>query len=379
MKTKIVIVAMALVLAVLACKKTTSPESTENYSDVPQLPQNVYDYNSSPNDYLATLGRVLFYDRKLSLNNSVACGSCHQQAKAFCDNKQFSVGLEDQHTARNTPSIFAKGGRMFWDGRASGINDLVLKPVQNHVEMKFSDLGALASKLAATDYYPDLFKKAFGSSDVTVVRIQSALAEFVKNFDFSVNRFNNNQLNALEKMGMDLFQGKALCSNCHNIGDGGGVGGGSGYGFTDDAFNIGLDLEYTDNGLGKISGDPKDNGKFMIPVLLNVAYTAPYMHDGRYKTLEEVVEHYNSGIQNHPNLSVELRDIAPFENMSNQQIMAQLDLNHNGEIDEDELSAIPPVRLNLNADEKKALVAFLKSLSDPGIFSDDRFSNPFRK
>ena len=144
-------------------------------------------------------------------------------------------------------------------------------------------------------------------------------------------------------------------------------------------FNIGLDQVYQDNGVGEITKNTEDDGKFMVPVLLNVEYTAPYMHDGRFKTLEEVVEHYNSNIKNHPNLDVNLRDIDHIQNMSENDILALLDANHNGEIDFSEIRNIPPRKLNLNSAEKKGLVDFLKTLSDASIFTNKKFSTPFVK
>lgn len=365
-----------LVIA-LACKKTEI-EEPENYSSEPILPATPYNYPNSINNNLATLGRVLFYDKALSLNNSVSCSSCHQQAKAFCDNQQFSTGLEDLKTQRNSPSIFAKSGRVFWDGRSGSISDLVLRPIKNHVEMKFEDLNSLSNKLSKISYYKPLFSAAFGSSDIDSNRIQTALASFIANFTFSNNKFsqslNNSQLlNASENNGKSLFFGKAKCSNCHHI-----TGSFNGYGFTDMAFNIGLDAVYTDNGVGGISNNSNDNGKFMIPSLLNVEFTAPYMHDGRFKSLEEVVEHYNSGVKNHPNLDVQLRDVSSVQNLTEQQALQQFDTNQDGIISESELTSLPTQQLNLSVSEKKNLVDFLKTLSDASILVDKRFSNPFK-
>ncbi len=397
MKTKIsLLLILSMVIIVVSCKKneTLKDEANEKYSSTPVLPATPDNYTSSGNDRLATLGRVLFYDRALSLNNSVSCASCHQQTRAFCDNLQFSPGLENQQTSRNTPSIFAKSGRMFWDGRADNMSNLVLKPIKNHVEMRFEDLNQLASKISKINYYPALFAGAFGDDYIDSSRVRQALAEFIKNFNFSNNRFARHQknqatLNASETLGKLMFFGKARCSNCHHIESNSLVGPifdststGGGYGFTDDDFNIGLDKVYADNGIGSISNQVSDNGKFMVPVLLNIELTAPYMHDGRFKTLEEVVEHYNSGIKNHPNLDIFLRDI-DLENLDNgiteQQLLTAFDSNHNGQLDELEIQNIPPVKLNLSDAEKKGLVDFLKTLTDPAILTDAKFKNPFVK
>jgi cytochrome c peroxidase len=382
MKTKIFLASVFVIaIAVISCRKPEK-HADSNVSDTPVLPETPYDYQNSQNDHLATAGRVLFYDKSLSLNNSVACASCHQQAKAFCDNLQFSSGLEDNKTARNSPGIFAKSGRLFWDGRAQTLQDLVLRPIKNHVEMKFDNLASLANKLSKIGYYQDLFTKAFGTSEIDSTKIQLALAEFVSNFNFSSNKFSRSlahleNLNASESLGKMVFFGKGHCSECHHIEDP--FPGGNGYGFTDTDFNIGLDQTYQDNGVGSITNDPNDAGRFMVPVLLNVEFTAPYMHDGRFKTLEEVIEHYNSGIKNHPNLDFNLRDLSSLENLADEQILQLLDANHNGEIEQAEILVLPPVRLNLTSAEKKGLVDFLKTLSDPSIFSDKKFSDPFRK
>ncbi len=388
MKTKLSLTAILFVsvIVIISCKKykLESDTATENYSSTPVLPEQPYNYSNSGNDNLATLGRVLFYDRNLSLNNSVSCSSCHQQSRAFCDNLQFSVGLDNGKTPRNSPSIFAKSGRMFWDGRANGIQDLVLKPVKNHVEMKFENLAALAKKIAGVEYYAPLFTKAFGSPGVDSTKIQLALAEFILNFNFSNNKFSRSlekteALTASEELGRSVFFGRGKCSKCHHLENEGfspPMGSPSqGYGFTNVDFNIGLDKEYADNGAGAISGNSFDNGKFMVPVLLNVEYTSPYMHDGRFKTLEEVIEHYSTGIQNHPNLDFELRGI-DFEKMTEAE-MQKLDLNHDGDLDNTEISNIPPVRFNFSQVEKRALVDFLKTLSDPSILTEPKFNNPF--
>ncbi|MES2679259.1 MAG: cytochrome c peroxidase [Bacteroidota bacterium] len=388
MKTKLSLTAIlfVIVIAIISCKKykLDSDDAAQNYSSVPVLPEQPYNYANSNNDHLASLGRVLFYDKNMSLNNSVSCASCHQQSRAFCDNLQFSVGLEDGKTSRNSPSIFAKSGRMFWDGRANGMQDLVLRPIKNHIEMKFENLTALAKKISSVDYYAPLFVKAFGSSTIDSNRIKIALAEFLNNFNFSDNKFSKSlknlaALNASEAVGKAIFFGKGRCSSCHHIENQFAVPSNtfsSGYGFTNLDFNIGLDNKYADNGKGEITGDEFDNGKFMVPVLLNVEYTAPYMHDGRFKTLEEVVEHYSTGIQNHPNLDFELRDV-DFNNMTEFQLLQKLDLNHDGDIDGFEMSNIPPVKFNFSLGEKRALVDFLKALSDPSILTEPKFNNPF--
>jgi len=386
MKAKITIIsiiAFTLIVA-LSCRKKAL-HSEESYSDSPVLPEKPYDYNKSINDNAATLGRVLFYDKSLSLNNSVACASCHQQSKAFCDNLQFSVGLENSLTPRNSPSIFARNSKMFWDGRASSLSDLVLRPIQNHVEMRIENLEQLAEKVSNISYYPELFKKAFGNSVIDSNTIRAALTEFLFNFDFSGNKFrkselNQEHLNTSESLGRSVFFGKGRCSQCHKLNDEGGNSG-AGYGTimpSKSMFNIGLEQVYHDNGVGAVTKNTDDYGKFMIPVLLNIEFTAPYMHDGRFKTLEEVVEHYNSGVNAHPNLDIRLRDIGTLSTLTEAELMSTLDLNKNNKIDPSEMSQFPAVKLGLTSIEKKSLVDFLKTLSDYTILSEKKFSDPFK-
>ena len=308
----------------------------------------------------ATLGRVLFYDKKLSLNNTVSCASCHHQEKAFADGLQFSTGFEGRVTTRNSMAIVNPilQNNLFWDSRSKTIHDLSLQPVQNHIEMGMEDLNRLVSKLENTEYYKTLFKKAFGTNEINPTNISKALSQFVASITTSRSRFdagsinNFNNFSELEKMGMELFNSdKAKCSSCHGGGNMSALdgpndpyGGGGSFTAVQDlrgATNIGLDIVYKDNGLG--------NGKFKIPSLRNIELTGPYMHDGRFKTLEEVVNHYINGIKPHQHLDVKFTD---------------------GK------GNVKP--LNLNSIEKKAIIAFLKTLTDQEMTKDPKWSNPFR-
>jgi cytochrome c peroxidase len=281
---------------------------------------------------VATLGRVLFYDTKLSINNVIACGSCHLQSKAFSDVSAGSKGFKGVETTRNSMSIANPilTNNLFWDSRSKSLQDMVLKPVQNHIEMGMEDIAFLKQKLQQTSYYPELFKKAYGNNYVTEQGINTALMQFLASMVSHNSKFDDGakskflNYNTLESLGKDLFMSERLsCNKCHS------------------GVNIGLNLVYKDNGRG--------NGKFKIPTLRNVELSGPYMHDGRFKSLEEVVDHYNNGIQAHPNLDENLRD-------------------KNGE----------PRRLNLSNLEKSALVAFLKTLTDKKYTSDPKYSNPFK-
>ncbi|MEO6190512.1 MAG: cytochrome c peroxidase [Saprospiraceae bacterium] len=297
----------------------------------------------------ANLGRVLFYDRKLSLNNSIACGSCHLQSRGFSDPVSFSEGFEGKFTKRNSSSIVNPivSSALFWDSRASNVLNMTLNPVQNHIEMGMEDLVFLEKKLARISYYPDLFKKAYGNTEITKNKIAEALAQFVCSLTTSNSKYdkslkNNFQtLTQLESTGKNLFfSNKTQCSGCH-----GGINFSAAssqfneYSETKGTANIGLDRNNIDIGFG--------DGSFKIPSLRNVAVSAPYMHDGRFKTLVDVINHYDHGIQNNPNLDKKLK------------------------------SGNSVVRMNLTEYEKKSLVAFLNTLTDTEFLQAKKFSNPF--
>jgi cytochrome c peroxidase len=338
------IVATALVQQ--GCRKETGelktrelklPATAYSYNDQSNLPSYAHGV-SDINNEVATLGRVLFYDNILSLNNTVACASCHKQSLAFSDNVAFSSGFMSRPTGRNSMAILnlRESEGLFWDLRESRLTDMVIKPVQNHIEMGFDNMEHVVAKMNAVDYYKPLFYKAYASNEISEEGIQEALAAYLRSmvtysskYDAGVNN-NFNNFNSHEKVGMELF--RTHCSSCHSEPEFRGT--------WQTQANIGLDRVYVDQGI--------QNGFFKIPSLRNIALTAPYMHDGRFKTLDDVVEHYNSGIQDHPNLNWELR-------------------GQNGK----------PQQLNLTPGQKDAMVAFLNTLTDWKFVNDQRFANPF--
>ena len=311
----------------------------------------------------------MFYDKHLSVNNTISCASCHKQALAFADNVPFSRGYDNRLTERNSMPIqniqaFAKiaglgpddlifpGGttKLFWDGRETDLNSMVLRPLVNHVEMGIRDLEQLAEKLEGIEYYQELFKSRTGKTDITPQDISWHLADFIGQIssgstDFDRFRFGNqNIFNAQEVKGWVLFNEKYECNACHQVQVP------NGYEFAGTFANIGLDGIYKDPGLGAITENPEDIGKFKIPSLRNVALTAPYMHDGRFESLSEVIDHYASSIANHPNLDHRLK-------------------NHNNE----------PLRLEITNDEKDAIIAFLNTLTDHHMITSPDLSNPFQR
>lgn len=356
--------AVVLVSAISCSKSDEMPAA--NYAAI-DLDENSHQYaHASPE--VGKLGRVLFYDKSLSVNNGVSCGSCHKQALAFSDNNQFSTGFENKVTTRNTQPIqnltsinantqfFPNGQALFWDGRQRFLDEMVLEPVGNHIEMGMRSESDLVDKLGDSPMYAQLFQEAYGNTDVTADRIRDALARFVgsmisQNSKFEQSFFTGqgvgSTLNSLESMGFNLFVDKYDCMSCHDVISTQGYS----EAFGEELVNIGLDATYEDNGAGALNGMDSENGKFKIPNLRNVALTAPYMHDGRFATLEEVIDHYSNSVAPHPNLDERLKD--PITGA--------------------------PLVLNITPDEKTALIAFLHTLTDHSFVSDPKFSDPFVK
>ncbi len=336
------------------------PTTPHNYANV-QLPNHfnqLDNIDNTPNnnpvtDLGATLGRVLFYDVKLSANNSISCASCHRAQDGFSDSRQFSVGFDGGLTGRNSMGLanskYYNNGRFFWDERANTLETQVLMPIQDHIEMGMT-LPELEEKLQEEAYYQYLFELAFGDDLVTSERISRALSQFVRSMvsyqsKYDVGRAQVNDeddpfpnFTAQENQGKGIFLGRGGCEPCHDTESFVGP----------NARNNGLDVVYADNGVGAVTGNNNQNGDFKVGSLRNIQLTAPYMHDGRFQTLAQVVEHYNSGVQPHPNLDNRLR-------------------NNNGQ----------PRRLNLDQNERNALVAFLNTLTDPSFINDEKFSDPF--
>ena len=295
-----------------------------------------------PRDYPLTverveLGRRLFHDASLSRNNSVSCVTCHQSEHAFADDQKLSTGIDNQIGRRNTMPLvnLAWKDRFFWDGRAYSLREQALISIENETEMDAS-LPALEQKLAKHPAYPSLFKNAFGTRKISAEHIGVAIEQFLltqtsfnSKFDQAVK--GGTELSELEKRGLELFFTEydprrqhygADCFHCH----GGPL-------FTDQAFhNNGLSAN-SDLGLAEITNRNSDIGKFSTPTLRNINETAPYMHDGRFATLEAVIQHYREGI--HPS--------------------STLDPN---------LAKHSSTGIPLSDADSEALIAFLKALSD---------------
>jgi cytochrome c peroxidase len=365
----------------VSCKKDSLQNGGLTYKE-PNLPETSYDYfnesgrvsrNPHVENDIATLGRVLFYEKQLSVNNSVSCGSCHVQSMGFADGRQFSPGFEFLNTPRNSPGIVNAGTMQsfFWDGRANGLENMVTMPVQNHLEMGIENFDYAVAKIKEIPYYKQLFEDAYVTDAVDKDKIAKALSQFIASI-VTVNtkydkgmtqRFAN--FNASELEGQRLFTALS-CETCHNINI-------NGFGWSGQRFaNIGLDTEYEDNGMYDPENPQRNNlvykGMFKAPELRNIALTAPYMHDGRFATLEEVIEHYNSGIKDHPSLSWNFTNGNLIDHMNRLPVEFRREVDGNiGDV----------WRLNLTSFEKKALVDFLKTLTDNDVTKNPMYSDPF--
>ncbi|MFL9843254.1 cytochrome-c peroxidase [Flavobacterium rhizosphaerae] len=330
------------------------------------LPSSVNGIDNTPSDNEitdagATLGRVLFYDKNLSANRTTACGSCHRPEKAFADSSPLSQGLHGENTKRNAMTMvnlrFYKRGHFFYDERAETLELQVLMPILDQKEMALTE-PEITQRVAEQPYYSMLFIKAFGSSSVTTDRISKALSQFIRSMVSYTSKYDEGRAQVAnmadpfpnfsqqENRGKELFlkpvtQGGVGCYSCH----------------TTEAFvspnigpvNNGLDAVTTnDEGAYDHYGTDPYKGKFKIPTLRNIVLTSPYMHDGRFSSLVEVIDFYDSGVQDHPNLSPALKDT-------------------DGQ----------PRKLHLSQQDKSALMLFLNTLTDTEMTHDVKFSDPF--
>lgn len=302
------------------------------------------------------LGRKLFYEKRLSLDNSISCASCHSPQKGFSDDKRFSIGVNGTIGRRQSMALVNLGWQQFffWDGRAKTLEQQILEPVPDPVEMHLQ--WKEAQKRLENDLeYKRLFMKAFGTQIIDSSYVAKAIAQFLRTmistnskYDVMYKYANNMPLTPSEYQvyqavsieewaGYDLFQSLngADCFHCHN----GALMQVQRYS------NNGLDATFTDLGRGAITGNPSDNGTFKIPTLRNIEYTAPYMHDGRFNTLDEVINHYS----HHIKISSTIDPMIEFAFQGGVQ---------------------------LNAHEKSLVKAFLLTMSDPSFFTNPAFSDP---
>jgi len=302
------------------------------------------------------LGRMLFYEKMLSLDGSQSCASCHNQADAFSDTLKFSIGVEMLPGKRQAMAVFNmawNSNEFFWDGRAHLLRDQSLNPIEDPFEMN-ETLDNVIAKLSASQLYKDQFTRAFGSDEVTSEKMSLAMEQFmlsIMSYDSKYDKFlaGEVQLSESEERGRLLFETEynpffpelsgADCAHCH---------GGSNF-ENDQYMNNGLDMDasFADIGREDVTGNLADKAKFKVPTLRNINLTPPYMHDGRFKSLEEVIDHYNSDIKQSSTLDPALIQV----------------VDNGG--------------LNLTEQDKADLVNFLKTMTDQTFVNNQEYTDPF--
>jgi cytochrome c peroxidase len=313
------------------------------------------DDNTPPDNPLsddgATLGRVLFYDKRLSANNTTSCASCHVQAHAFADPKRFSNGFHGALTDRRAMPLvnlrYYQRARFFWDERAGNLEEMVVLPVQSRIEMG-QDLRRVVDTLARDATYPTLFARAFGDRQITEQRIGKGLAQFVRSMVSYQSRYDEGRARAqsaqadFDNFTLQENRGKALfmrnCGTCH-------MKDSNEHFFVPTPANTGLrgNDPKADGGVGDVTLRAAELGSFKSPSLRNVEVTAPYGHDGRFATLDALIDHYSDNAILDPNVGY----------------------------------MIPVGPLTFTASEKAAVIAFLKTLTDRTFLTDLKYSNPF--
>lgn len=345
MKTKFLIPVILFCFVQLCAFQYSGSSPQKGYADTMKLvqpanfPPALYNLKITNNGF--ALGKTLFYDPNLSVNGSVSCASCHQASAAFANlNRAVSTGVNDCKGERNAPPLFnmAWQKNYMWDGRLSDMTKVPVNALTNPCEMG-TTMVAVVHELQQSPNYPDLFKKAFGDKHITEDKILDALTQFTAmmvsantKYDRVIRKENNTAFNEQEAAGYALF--KKNCSSCHTEPL-----------FTDQTYrNNGLDIRSADIGRDSLTHSPKDAGKFRVPSLRNIEITGPYMHDGRFYSLKEVLAHYASGVKPHVNLDKLL--------------------NQDGK---------PGITLTIA--EQGQIIAFLKTLTDVDFINDRRFNN----
>ncbi|MEZ4884346.1 MAG: cytochrome c peroxidase [Chitinophagales bacterium] len=362
-KIKYLSIIFCSILLAVACSKEddSPPEEVIQIDETPYLLK----YGNFPEPDLPAdnpltiqgvhLGKMLFYEQKLSKDGTQSCASCHRQLDGFSDTLKFSIGVEGLPGKRQAMPVFNMAwhsNEFFWDGRAHLLRDQALKPIQDPLEMN-ETLDNVVAKLSNEKMYRDQFSRAFGSPDITPEKMALAMEQFMLSIvsnDSKYDRFlaGEVELTESEQRGKELFETEynpffpqfsgADCAHCHG-----------GINFENDQYmNNGLDVDanLTDIGRENVTKDAADKGKFKVPSLRNVAVTPPYMHDGRFKTLEQVIDHYNQGIRTSATVDP-----------------AILNTKDTG--------------LFLTPQDKQDLVNFLKTLTDQTFLENEEYDTPF--
>jgi len=327
---KTILLFLSMIFIMVACKKDEEPQGVQ-------------------------LGKMLFYDKKLSEGETQACADCHRQLDGFSDTLTFSLGVEELPGKRQAMPIFNMAwhtNQFFWDGRANLLRDQALLPIQDELEMN-ETLDDVIAKLSAEQTYQDQFTRAFGTAEITSEKMALAMEQFMLSIVSNDSKYDkyiagNAQLTESEERGRALYfqeynpffpdDSGADCAHCHG-----------GDNFENDLYmNNGLDTdaEFTDIGREEVTMDAADRAKFKVPTLRNIAVTPPYMHDGRFQTLEEVINHYNEGIQE--------------SSTADQTVLNTKDTG-----------------LFLTEQDKQDLVNFLHTLTDETFLNNEEYKTPF--
>ncbi len=359
---KIFLVFFTMALIMVACKKDDEPVDNPVVKD--ETPYTL-EYGNFPAPNLPAdnplteqgvhLGKMLFYDKKLSEGESQACADCHRQLDGFSDTLKFSLGVEELPGKRQAMPIFNMAwhtNQFFWDGRANLLRDQSLLPIQDELEMN-ETLEDVIAKLSAEQTYRDQFTRAFGTAEITSEKISLAMEQFMLSIISNDAKYDKSlagsvQLTESEERGRVLFfqeynpffpdDSGADCAHCHG-----------GDNFENDLYmNNGLDTdaEFLDTGRENVTMNTADRAKFKVPTLRNIEVTPPYMHDGRFQTLEEVVDHYNEGIKE--------------SSTADQTVLNTKDTG-----------------LFLTEQDKEDLVNFLKTLTDQTFLNNEEYKSPF--
>lgn len=381
------IVVVGGVLIQEACNHNNPGPTPPPYGDLLSIPYNPQAYTimkpadfpeiAIPADNPMTvdgvqLGRRLFYDPLLSADSTQSCSSCHAPKGSFTDNLAVSKGIDGVFGNRSAPALlniaYATNG-LFWDGRSPNLEDQALKPVENPIEMH-NTWTNVVEKLKKHPKYPELFRKAFGISDKTEITKElaaKAMAQFERILISSGNSkydqyksgntavFDDDELDGYamffeEELKLGLNVPECQCFHCH-----GGVTLTGNVYFSNGLDSVGSYAEYKDKGLGDVTMNVEDNGKFRSPTLRNIALTAPYMHDGRFKTLEEVLDHYG----NHG------KSVIPYQNALIQQVGYPIP------------GSSPPKHQFLSNVNKMKIIKFLHTLTDSTFINNPDIQNPF--
>lgn len=353
---------LSFLFIIQSCDKSDETATEVEYDNTPYILDSTgFPDPSIPEDNPLTvagvaLGRMLFYEKDLSKDGSLSCAGCHKQSDAFDDVRRFSEGVNGEEGKRQAMAIFNMAwndNEFFWDGRAHLLRDQALMPIQDELEMDES-LENVIVKLSDSKRYRDQFIRAFGTDVIDEEKIALALEQFMHSIVSNNAKYDQYlagtvTLTESEERGRSLFfteynpffpeESGADCAHCH-----------SGINFENDAYmNNGLDSESDLSDLGRydVTNNNADKGKFKVTSLRNIELTYPYMHDGRFQTLEEVIEHYNSGIKNSPTVDPAI------ENTRQTGLM-------------------------LTEQDKADLLAFLKTLTDETLQNNPAYSNPFQ-